>query len=51
MYKVTGVKQLCEEQIERYTRLGLESLSRVALPDVTKQALRDLMQELINRQS
>lgn len=51
IYKVTGVKQLCEEQIDRYTRLGLESLSRVALPDATKQALSDLMQGMINRQS
>ena len=51
IYKVTGVKQLCEEQIERYTRLGLESLSRVALPESTKQPLCDLMQGLINRQS
>ena len=51
IYKVTGVKELCEEQIERYTRLGLESLSRVALPDSTKQPLCDLMQGLINRQS
>ena len=51
IYKVTGVKQLCEEQIDRYTRLGLESLARVALPDATKQALSDLMQGMINRQS
>lgn len=51
IYKVTGVRQLCEEQIEYYTRRGLESLSRVALPDSTKQALSDLMQGLINRQS
>ena len=51
IYKVTGVKQLCEEQIDRYTRLGQESLSRVALPQATKQALSDLMQGMIDRQS
>lgn len=51
IYNVTGVKELCEEQIELFTRRGLESLAKVNLPQGTKQGLADLMQRLIHRQS
>lgn len=51
IYKETGVKELCEEQIERYTRLGLESLDQVGLPEEVKQPLRHLMEGLIDRKS
>lgn len=51
IYNETGVKQLCEEQIALYTRRGLESLDRVALPTETKAQLSQLMLGLIDRQS
>lgn len=51
IYNATGVKQMCEEQIALYTRKGLESLERVALPAEMKEQLSQLMLGLIDRQS
>lgn len=51
IYNATGVKQMCEEQIALYTRKGLESLGRVALPAEMKEQLSQLMLGLIDRQS
>ena len=51
IYNATGVKQMCEEQIALYTRKGLESLERVALPAEKKEQLSQLMLGLIDRQS
>ena len=51
IYNATGVKQMCEEQIALYTRKGLESLERVALPAEMKVQLSHLMLGLIDRQS
>ena len=51
IYNATDVKQMCEEQIALYTRKGLESLERVALPAEKKEQLSQLMLGLIDRQS
>lgn len=51
IYNATGAKQMCEEQIALYTRKGLESLERVALPAEMKEQLSQLMLGLIDRQS
>lgn len=51
IYNATGAKQMCEEQIALYTRKGLESLGRVALPAEMKEQLSQLMLGLIDRQS
>ena len=51
IYNATGVKQMCEEQIALYTRKGLESLERVALPAEMKEQLSQLMLGLIDRRS
>lgn len=51
IYNATGAKQMCEEQIALYTRKGLESLERVALPAEMKEQLSQLMLGLIDRRS
>lgn len=51
LYDAIGVKSLCEQKIQEYTRRAEESLAQVGVPAERKEELRTLMESLMYRQS
>lgn len=51
LYDALGVRDLCEQKIQDYTRQARESLSQVGVPAGCKQELQALMESLVRRES
>lgn len=50
LYNQIGVKAMCEEKILAYTKQAEKNLSALNVPDLNKQQLRKLMNDLMNRE-
>lgn len=51
LYNAIGVRALCEQEIERYTRKALEELTHLPLSDEKKEPLRRIAEKLLNRKN
>lgn len=50
LYNQLKVKQLCEEEADKHTRIAIECLEKINCPEVKKQQLKHFALELLNRQ-
>ena len=49
LYNEIGIRQLCEQKINYYFDQARQTLDEVAVPDSSKQALRDYMDDMLHR--
>jgi len=49
LYDEIGIRQLCEQKINYYFDQARQTLDEVAVPDSSKQALRDYMDDMLHR--
>ena len=49
LYDEIGIRQLCEQKINYYFDKARQTLDEVAVPDSSKQALRDYMDDMLHR--